>query len=85
MDFWRNFTYCIKIEFYYPKEDKTEMAYVTAVNYSPKTFEYRTLKQIQEQGLSIETFKLEQAVDLMNSIFCNGYKASIEPYFKEEV
>ena len=81
-DFWKNFTYCIKIERYFPKEDKTEIAYVTKINNSDKTFEFKTEEKLSSRD-EIQIFKLERAVDLMNSMTCNGFTASIQPFFKD--
>lgn len=81
MDFWKNFTYRIKIECYYPRTKETKFHFVTDVDNTHKTFEYLTEEEAREQKKQILTLKLERAVDLMNSMFCNGYKASIEPWF----
>ncbi len=71
MSIWKDFRYAIKID-----DDK----YITDVSYSPKTFEYKSLAEIQRQGLKILSFSLNRAVDLMNAIYCNGYRVSMEPY-----
>lgn len=71
MDFWSNFKYAIKID---------DNKYVTEVSYSPKTFRCDSLDEIRSKNLKILSFKLREAVDLMNSIYCNGYQVSMEPY-----
>lgn len=82
LEFWENYTYRIKIEFYYPKTKEKEFRFVTKVNFGTKTFEYKTLEEIEKEGADIQAFKLEEAVELMNCMYINGYQASIEPYFK---
>ncbi len=85
MDFWKNFTYRIRISnVYFKKEQEFKDCYVTAVNDEDKTFDYHTEEEIEEKSLKILKFRLNRAVDLMNSIFCNGYLSSIEPYFDDE-
>lgn len=81
LGFWKNFTYRVKIEFYKPKTKQTELNFVTAVNYDDKTFEFNTLDEIKKENKDICVFNLEEAVELMNSMVCNGFSASIEPYF----
>lgn len=71
MDFWSNFKYAIKID---------DNKYVTEVSYSPKTFRCDSLDEKRSKNLKILSFKLREAVDLMNSIYCNGYQVSMEPY-----
>ena len=81
-DFWKDFTYCVKIECHDADTKQIEFCYVTEVDNSDKTFKYATLEDIKAKGLEIQVFHLTKAVDLMNAMTCNGYKASIEPYFK---
>lgn len=84
MKFWENFTYRIRIDnVYFYDEQIYKTCYVTSVNNETKTFEMKTEEQVKEQGLKFKIFKLGQAVDLMNAMFCNGYLSSIEPYFEE--
>ena len=80
MGLWDNFKYCIMLEFYEPKTKKLSTCYVTEVNNGDKTFKYKTVKEIQSGEAKPLSFGLEQAVDLMNCIYCNGYDVAIKPY-----
>lgn len=82
LEFWKNFTYRVKIRFYNPSKKEWEDDFVKKVNHLDKTFEYGTVEEISQKGQKILTFKLEEAVELMNSMVLNGYMASIEPWFE---
>lgn len=83
LEFWENYTYRIKIEFYYPETKEKETNFITKVDFGAKTFEYKTLEDIEKEGAEIQAFKLEEAVELMNCMYINGYCVSIEPHFKD--
>lgn len=83
LEFWKNFTYAVKFELHNPEKKETKVNFVTDVNYSNKTFEFRTLEEISKQNKKICRLNLEEAVDLMNSMVCNGYQnVSMQPYFE---
>lgn len=79
LKFWENFTYRVKIEFFYPKTGKTDVCYVTKVDLNNKSFEFKSKTEVKNEEIS--KFKLTMAVELMNSMVLNGYNASIEPWF----
>ena len=79
LKFWEHFTYRVKIEFYYLKTGKDEVCYVTSVDLRDKSFGYKNSSEVTPD--QILKFKLEMAVELMNSMVLNGYRASIEPWF----
>lgn len=83
-DFQKNFTYCVKLDFYKPKENRHEIAFVTEVDNNDKTFKWKTDEQLQGKTNEILVFTLSKAVDLMNCMTCNGYVASIQPMFKDD-
>ena len=82
LGFWKDFTYRIRVEFYYPETKEEKKTYVTDVNFSQKSFEFKTLEEIKKEKKQIKIFKLDEAIELMNSMVCNGYTALIEPYFE---
>lgn len=86
-DFWKNFRYAIIILDETVLVDGTMcdgvayIKYVTKIHQETKMFEMNDEEKIKELGLKIPTFPLDTAVELMNSMVCNGFKASITPYF----
>lgn len=78
---WKNFRYCVKIECFYHKTNQIAFKYVTSINNDTREFTYHTLEEIEEQKLSIVKLTIKNAEDFMNRLYCNGFKASIEPYF----
>ena len=83
LKFWNNFRYAIAIKFFDKEKQCEETNYVTAV--VGKQFEYHSKTEILENEIKVQTFTLEQAVDYLNAMFCNGYKVSLFPYFEGEV
>ncbi len=81
-DFWKKFTYCVKLDLYFPESKECKTAYVTEVDDEHKTFKWKTEEELNGKTDDILVFSLGKAVDLMNSMTCNGYSASIQPMFK---
>ena len=81
-DFWENFTYCIIIIERYT-DGTIKVKYVTKIDNATKSFEFHTIEEINKSNLQIQVFHKERAIDLMNSMTCNGYTAAMQPYFNE--
>ncbi len=80
LDFWKNYRYAICIEF--QKADGTiEKHYVTEIDNETKTFEFKSWEEIKKNKIKVLSFTAERAIDLMNSMVCNGFCALIFPYF----
>ncbi len=83
-ELFEDFTYGIEIRFVNLKTNKKTIKYITEVNYCQKTFVMKTEEEIDKEGLEILAMKKNQAIELMNCLFCNGYLVSMFPYFKKE-
>ena len=77
---WEKYKYAIKLEFH-----NSEDCYITRVDNKTREFEYHTEMEIKSnpEKLNVMTFSKDRAIDLMNSIFCNGYNSMMLPWFAE--
>ena len=79
MSLWNDVRYSLRLELFNPVTKITTIAYVTETNNTLKTFTYKTTTEMDECGLQPMTFRLNQAVSLLNCIHSNGYKVSMLP------
>lgn len=79
LKFFENFRYCVKVEKYYPDTGKTETEFVVDVDWKNKTTDLMTREEATTKGVLIQFFDLETAVELMNGLYCNGFKVAMAP------
>lgn len=78
---WKNFTYAIMI-LKFNANGEPEINYVTDVCDKQKTFEFHSIEEIKETDMEIQLFNKSRAVDLMNSMYVNGYQVFIRPWIE---